>query len=68
MTDWYAANYKRVDELLQPYIATGIMGKRNEQLKMNHKDDVWYDLQGRRANPSTTTKGILINNHKKVVR
>lgn len=64
MVDWYASNYQRVDELLKPYMPTGI-----ENIKASvHSDDNYYDLKGCKINPSTMGKGVYIHNHKIIVR
>ena len=54
MADWYASNYQRVDELLKPYMPSGI-----ETIKASApSDDNYYDLKGCKVNPSTM-KGEL---------
>ena len=44
--------------------ATGI---RNEKLETRNESQAWYDLQGRKLNGRPTTRGIYINNGKKVI-
>ena len=39
-----------------------------EQFKTEASDDAWYDLSGRKVNPSTNVKGVYIHNGKKVVK
>lgn len=39
-----------------------------EQFKTEASDDAWYDLSGRKVNPSSNVKGVYIHNGKKVVK
>ena len=38
-----------------------------EQVKAEASDGAWYDLSGRKVNPSSNVKGVYIHNGKKVI-
>ena len=44
-----------------------ITGVRSEEFGVRNDSQTWYDLQGRKINGRPTTRGIYINNGKKVI-
>jgi len=46
---------------------TGIVSIENSKLKIENGADAWFDLSGRKLKGKPISKGIYINNSKKVI-